>query len=91
MSQRIFVKDDTWTDRFTEAPLATDRENWIDPADLGITGATGPVGATGATGACPFFIPLGETFTVPENKQVLAYLPCAVDGYLILDGYWIQL
>ena len=43
------------------------------------------------SGACPFFIPLGETFTVPENKQVLAYLPCAVDGYLILDGYWIQL
>jgi len=41
--------------------------------------------------SCPFYIPVGQTYTVPENKQVLAHLPCKVDGYLILDCYGVNL
>lgn len=55
MSQRIFVKDDTWTDRFTEAPLATDNRNWKTVSELALTGPTGANGATGPTG------PTGDT------------------------------
>jgi len=76
MSQRIFVKDDTWTDRFTEAPLATDRENWIAPADLGIgaQGATGAQGSYGGAISIPF---LFSTSTVNSDPG---------DGFIRLDN-----
>jgi len=41
-------------------------------------------------GATPYFIPSGKTFTVPENCQTIAEIPCKIDGALKINGYWFS-
>lgn len=38
----------------------------------------------------PYYIPAGEVFTVPVNKQVLWKEPIVVDGALVVNGLLIQ-
>ena len=41
-------------------------------------------------GMMPFFIPLDETFIIPENKQGLFEMTIDVEGILQVDGFLIQ-
>lgn len=45
--------------------------------------------AQGGT-SVPFYIAVGETFTVPEYRQALFAVPIEVDGTLVIDGYLIE-
>ena len=38
----------------------------------------------------PYYIPVGETYRVPENIQALFAMPIEVDGDLEVDGYLVQ-
>jgi hypothetical protein len=54
---------------------------------LAVAGVSGsPTGSPTVGAFTPTLIPVGETFTVPANKQVLFSLPILVDGHLIVDG-----
>ena len=37
----------------------------------------------------PYYIAVGQTFTVNEFRQALAVCPITVDGDLVVDGYLI--
>lgn len=54
-----------------------------DKGDKGDTGDTGP---EGPAGFMPTLIDVGETFTIPVNRQGLYALPIVNDGTLINDG-----
>jgi hypothetical protein len=41
-------------------------------------------------GFVPVFIPSGETFTVPEDKQALFAMTIDNEGTLVVDGYLVQ-
>lgn len=43
-----------------------------------------------AGGATPFYIPPSKSFTVPENCQTIAEIPCKIDGSLKINGYWFS-
>lgn len=45
-------------------------------------------GATDYT--VPYYIPVGETYTVNINKQALYHMPITVDGNLDIDGFLIE-
>jgi hypothetical protein len=38
----------------------------------------------------PYYIPVGETYTVEQNKQGLFALPITIDGDLVVDGILVQ-
>lgn len=41
-------------------------------------------------GAAPYFIPAGEVYTVPVNKQVLFAEDINVEGGLVVDGHLLE-
>lgn len=45
---------------------------------------------TGGGGQMPYYIPVGETYTVEENKQGLFAVPITVDGDLVVNGLLVQ-
>lgn len=65
-----------------------------DAIEDGGPGAQGPQGPQGVSGdgtvGIPIFIALTESFTVPENKQVLFSYPITVAGLLVIDGILVQ-
>lgn len=50
-----------------------------------------PPPGTGGTSYAPLRIPAGETFTVPQNMQVLYRVPIQVDGVLKIEGELIEI
>lgn len=50
----------------------------------------GPAGRDGANGMVPYFIAMGETFTVPEFKQALFAMNIDNEGTLEVDGFLIE-
>lgn len=38
----------------------------------------------------PYYIAVGDTFTVPEYKQAVSAMPITVDGDLVVDGYLVE-
>lgn len=38
----------------------------------------------------PFFIPSGETFTIPENAQGLTAMDIEIHGILDVEGYLVE-
>src|SRR5690606_11973766 len=77
-------------------------EEWLaslkgDKGDTGEQGPQGPQGPQGLPGTgggtdafVPFFIPAGETFVVPENRQAAYFHPIEVEGALEVDGMLID-
>jgi hypothetical protein len=55
-----------------------------------IPGPPGNTGADGANGMVPYSIALGETFTVPVNKQALFAMNIDNSGTLVVDGFLIE-
>jgi hypothetical protein len=55
-----------------------------------IPGPAGAAGAEGANGMVPYSIALGETFTVPINKQALFAMNIDNSGILVVDGFLIE-
>jgi hypothetical protein len=55
----------------------------------GYQGAQGS-GTSGEGASVPYYIASTETFTVPENKQALFSVPIIVDGYIVVDGYLVE-
>ena len=41
-------------------------------------------------GMMPFFIPVGETYIIPENKQGLFALPIEIQGTLEVNGILVE-
>jgi len=66
--------------RGVDATVAYDL-NWL---------LNGMGGGSGGSGMMPYLIPVGETFTVPINKQGLFALTIDVQGTLVVDGLVIQ-
>ena len=62
-----------------------------DPAAV-LFGATDVVtsSATSGDGLVPYFLPAGETYTVPENRQALFADTIEVEGTLEVDGELIE-
>lgn len=56
----------------------------------GIQGPAGPAGVDGANGMVPTFIPIGETFTVPQDKQALFAYPIDVEGVMDIQGVLVE-
>lgn len=46
--------------------------------------------AAGGADLMPFFIPVGETYTISNNRQGLFALPITIEGDLVVDGILIQ-
>lgn len=46
--------------------------------------------AGSADSTVPYYIPLGETYTVNTNRQALYHLPIDVDGDLVIDGFLVE-
>ena len=38
----------------------------------------------------PYYIPVGQTFTVNENRQALFNIPITIDGDLVVDGLLVE-
>jgi hypothetical protein len=55
-----------------------------------IPGPAGAPGIDGANGMVPYSIALGETFTVPVNKQALFAMNIDNSGTLVVDGFLIE-
>jgi hypothetical protein len=52
-----------------------------------------PIGGQSSTsgdGMMPTLITSGDVFTVPANRQGLSAMPVDVEGWLIIDGYFIE-
>lgn len=48
-------------------------------------------GGTGVVDAfVPYYIPLGQTWTVPVNKQALYRLPIMNDGTMLINGFLVE-
>lgn len=56
----------------------------------GSGGLSWSAGSAGGDGLMPYYIPVGETYTIPENKQGLFSLPITVDGTLEVDGILVE-
>lgn len=57
----------------------------------GIQGPQGPAGAGSSLfELTPYYIPSGETFTVPVNKQALFSETIINDGTLVVDGLLLE-
>lgn len=73
---------------------------WTFPAGPGSSGYFLQTDGTGnltwaATGASsdstvPYYVPLGDVFTVNTNKQALFTLPITIDGTIVLDGILVE-
>lgn len=49
------------------------------------------VAASGESGGfVPYFIPAGEEFTVPANKQALWAVPLDIEGSIVIDGVLVE-
>lgn len=46
--------------------------------------------SSGGADLMPFFIPVGETYTIGNNRQGLFALPITIEGDLVVDGILIQ-
>lgn len=82
----------------------TGLSNLGDIANITITGgANGQVIITDGTGnlswgngggsgdgIMPFYIPVGETYTIPQYRQGLFTLPITIDGTLEVDGILVE-
>jgi len=55
-----------------------------------IPGPAGAAGIDGANGMVPYSIALGETFTVPVNKQALFSMNIDNSGILEINGFLIE-
>lgn len=60
--------------------------------EQGPRGPAGQDGEDGAFAACPYIIEDGETFTVPENKQILWTVPIDIEdgGALDVEGILVE-
>lgn len=47
-------------------------------------------GGGSGDGLMPFYIPAGETYTIPQYRQGLFLLPITVDGTLTVNGALVQ-
>jgi len=55
----------------------------------GLSWANSGGGGSG-DGLMPYYIPVGETYTIPENRQGLFVLPITIDGTLEIDGILVE-
>lgn len=46
--------------------------------------------AASGAGQMPYYIPVGETYTVEENRQGLFVIPITIDGDLVVNGLLVQ-
>lgn len=54
------------------------------------TGGGSGTGGGGGSAGVPLYIAQGETYTVPENRQVLFTEEIELDGDLELDGILVE-
>lgn len=47
-------------------------------------------GGGGGDGQMPYYIPSGETYTIPLYKQGLFSVPITIDGDLVVNGILVQ-
>ena len=46
--------------------------------------------SAGGADLMPFYIPVGETYTIGNNRQGLFALPITIDGDLVVNGILVQ-
>lgn len=85
------------TNKFTlDASAFTADHTWVLPDSDGFSGdvlTTDGGGAlswttptSGGSSFVPYYIPTGNTFTVPENFQALFTIPIDAEGTIVVDG-----
>lgn len=89
--------DTAWTDVPDMLTVSDGATDWYDTTRIQFDGAgvasgggSGEVVVTVESQFPPLVIAAGETYTVPENRQVLFTMPIDVEGMLNVEGFLVE-